>query len=125
MKQKIDINKLREDYEKSCNAYVEVLNDMWNINDGYWVGVGEVYCFLDMECLEMHEIIQCVENNVDIKTYFEWSEYNRFAQEFNQTHIALRAWLMGYHGMPKDDIDKLQRLKSEFEDSVKRYKSMY
>lgn len=120
------IKTLRNDYERACNAYVQALNEMWELGDnGWWGDVGEIYHFLDTESLRMDEIIYCVENNISLDEYFEWSEYYMFAHEFNQNYINLKSWHMGYHGVPKESQEKLRKLKQDFEQTIKNYKETF
>lgn len=119
-------NKLRTDYEKACNAYVEKLKETWEV-DGWWVGedVGTVWCFLDNDFLRMDEIILCVDESIGIDEYREWNDYNTFAAEFNQNAVNLKSWHMGYHGIPKEEQESLRKLKSELEEAVKDCKEKF
>ena len=121
------LRDLRHDYEIACDAYVDALCDKWRISDGWWVNdeIGGSYIFLDTESLRMDEIILCVENDISIDEYFEWSEYNTFAHDFNQNIISIKAWHMGYHGIPKEERDALYKLRQDFEETCKQYKSKY
>lgn len=120
------IKILRDNYERACNAYVQALNEMWELGDsGWWSDVGETYHFLDTESLRMDEIIYCVENNISLDEYFEWSEYYSFAHEFNQNYINLKSWHMGYHGIPKESQENLRKLKQDFEQAIKDYKETF
>lgn len=120
------IKILRDNYERACNAYVQALNEMWELGDnGWWGDVGEIYYFLDTESLRMDEIIYCVENNISLDEYFEWQEYNMFAHEFNQNYINLKSWHMGYHGVPKESQEKFRKLKQDFEQTIKNYKETF
>ena len=121
--------QLRNNYENACNAYVKELEKMWELGEdsGWWAGdaVGEVYCFLDTETLRMDEIITCVEENVSIDEYFKWSEYNTFANEFNQNIINLKSWLMGCPRLSEKEIANLKKLKQDLDDAIKLYKEKF
>ena len=73
------IRVLKENYENACNDYLLALLNMWDVStkDGYWIGdeVGGIYAHGETIFIKMDEIIFCVENNVSMETYMEYSEY--------------------------------------------------
>lgn len=124
-KDKEQIKALREQYEKACNAYREILESRWGVQCE-WSGFDcDLLWFCESECLTMSDLILCVEENIGIEEYFEWSKYNEFAREFNQNVINLRSWHMGYHGIPMDEQETLRKLKTDFEDTIASYKETY
>ena len=122
------IKKLREAYEKAVNDYVAAFLKQFDVDDyyTYWVGgrVGlDVLTFLDLHAVNLDEIIYIVENNVTYDEFCEWESYNIFAMEFNQNKINLQSWHMGYHGLTKEQQQRLIDLKADLNAAMEEYKN--
>lgn len=120
---------LKQEYEHVVKSYTVELNNMWGLEPFYcwWVNneIGGTYCFNDTEALNFDEIIFCVENNVDYKTFSEWSEYCIFANEFNQNIPNLQAWYKGCPRLSAAEQQKLKDIKSDLYAAINDYKKRF
>lgn len=119
--------KLKQDYDKACNAYVVELLRMWELDKFYacWVNE-EVGGLLDYGCgefsMNMDNIVFCVENDIEEKEYHEWLEYCLFAHDFKQDIPSFPSWHMGCPRLSKEQQDKLIALKKNLNDCINEYK---
>ena len=106
------MNKLKIDYEKACNAYLQALLKAWEFDSyyGYWISdeVGGIYEYEAELNINMGDIIYCVENDVTEAQYMEWSEYCIEAHEYGFYTPSLKAWL---HGCPRTSEDTFKHLR--------------
>ena len=113
------LKSLQEKYEASCNAYLCELLNFWELshNYGWWVSneVGGVYCYCDSTFINMEDIVFCVKNSVTKEQYDEWVEYCLWAHNFNQTVPNLKSWLNGCPRASKEEQERLNNLRMEFE----------
>lgn len=125
----ISKEEMRKSFDKVCQQYVDALIEKWELSkpDTWWIAndVGGVLAFNDTGFLSLNDLIFCIEEDVTIEEYYEWSEYNMFAQEFHQNLINLSSWHKGWHGLPKDAQDKLRSLRNDLDVAVKDYKKRY
>lgn len=124
------LTNLRLNYEKACQAYVNALYKLWDVDAIYcwWVGdrVGINLLVINTEhSLSMDDVIFCVENNVGYDEFLDNEEYNVWAREFNLNYINIEHWHMGNHGASEEEREKLSKLKKDFEDTVENYKEKF
>ena len=122
--------ELRLNYEKACQAYVNALYELWNVDAIYcwWVGdrVGVNVLVVNTEhCLSMDDVIFCVENEVSYDEFLDNEDYNSWAIEFGVNCINIKHWHMGNHGAPEEERERLTKLKKDFEDAVDDCKSKF
>jgi len=106
------MNKLKIDYEKACNAYLQALIEAWGLDMhyGYWIAeeVGGIYDYDGGFTINMYDIIYCVENNVTEMQYMEWLDYCVEANEFNLPTPNLKSWM---HGCPRTSPDTFKHFR--------------
>lgn len=119
--------QLREQWEKACNAYLEELLRMWELDKyyAYWIG-DEVGGLFDYGCgvftISMEDIIYCVENGVEETEVMLWQEYIVDASEFGFTTPNLRSWHNGCPRTSAKTFEKLRGLKNELNKAVEEEK---
>ena len=120
------IRHLKEQWERACNAYLLELANMWNweVCYGYWLSneVGSVYFYADSYVIDMDDIRYCVENNVSVEDFSEYSDYNVDACKLGFDNINLRSWHNGCPRLTKEQIQHLYDLKKELNDETERLK---
>jgi hypothetical protein len=116
--------KLRKDWEQACNAYVNELLRMWELDSchGFWIGedVGGIYDYgCGMFTIVIDDIIYCVENGVTRRQYIGWQEYCCDAAEFGFDQPNLKAWM---HGCPRTSekmFKMLRKLKANLDAAIR------
>ena len=113
---------LRQEYEKACNAYLLELANMWGWNCaayGFWVGdaVGEMYCYGDNTCLNMKDIIFCVENDVAEEKFIEYTDYCIKCSEYNFNIPNFESYFYGCK-INQETFNKLDKLKQNLQDCI-------
>jgi len=123
------IRVLRANYEDSCNNYLLTLLNLWDVStkDGYWIGdeVGGIYAHGETIFIKMDEIIFCVENNVSMETYMEYSEYCLKCKEYNFNIPNLPSYFKGCPTVPQETFDKLDAMKEELNKCINDTKSKF
>ena len=121
------IRVLMANYEDACNNYLLALLNMWDLDakNGFWVGnnTGGVYVHEADISLNMSEIIFCVENNVSMETYMEYSEYCLKCKEYNFNIPNLPSYFKGCPTVPQETFDKLDAMKEELNKCINDTKS--
>lgn len=120
---------LRTNYEDACNNYLLTLLNLWELSskDGWWVSdeVGGLYAHGESIFIKMDEIIFCVENNVSMKTYMDYSDYCLKCNEYNFNTPNLKSYFMGCPRVPQDTFDKLDDLKRQLNECINDTKSKF
>ena len=120
---------LKKQFEKAVNDYVDALLCMWELDkhDGYFIGdeVGGIYAHGETIFIKMDEIIFCVENNVSMETYMEYSEYCLKCKEYNFNIPNLPSYFKGCPTVPQETFDKLDAMKEELNKCINDTKSKF
>lgn len=120
---------LRTNYEDACNNYLLTLLNLWDISakDGYWIGdeVGGLYAHGETIFIKMDEIIFCVENNVSMETFMEYSEYCLRCHEYNFNIPNLKSYFKGCPTVPQETFDRLDDLKRQMNECITDTKSKF
>lgn len=113
---------LKTSYEDACNNYLLALLNMWELDakHGYWIGdvVGDSYANGDTVFIDMQNIIFCVENNVCLEKYMEYTEYFINCQEYNFRCPSLEEYVKGCPTIPQETFEKLDELKRRMEECI-------
>lgn len=111
--------KLKKDFEDSCEAYVKAMLNNFEIDRSscFWVAdeVGGVFMVGDMLSLNMQDIVYIVDNSISYDDCVDWQDYNLWANEFNFNHLNLKSWHMGAPRVPQETFEKLRGMKKEME----------
>lgn len=117
---------LRDKFYIVCSLYVNELERMWDLNhaDGYWIGeeVGGLYDNAGFITISLLDIIYCVEHDISLEEFLEYQDYNVKALDFNFHTINLKSWHMGCPRMPKESIERLEKLREEMMNIVEKEK---
>ena len=120
--QKVIKKKLRAQYEKACNAYVNELLKMWDLEAcyGYWNSdkPGTIYHYGDTHNLSMEDIIYIVENDIERDEVLEWEDYLLDAHEFHFNLPNLQSWHKGCPRVPEITFARLRAMKADLEKAV-------
>lgn len=120
---------LRQKFNAVANEYLDAFLKMFDIDEsyGYWVAgeVGGQYAYGDDLFVDFSDMMYVVDNNVPKSTFDEWLGYCVFALEFGQTTPNLKSWVKGCPRLSKREIERLQKLRRDFEVTCKRYKNKY
>lgn len=120
---------IKEQYEKACNAYVDKLLTLFEVDksDCWWVAeeVGGVFIVGDMLSLNMQDIVYIVDNDIPYDDCCEWQDYNWRADEFHFNAINIKSWHMGAPRVPQEVFDKLRKMKEELNNLVEETRNKY
>lgn len=120
---------LRTNYEDACNNYLLTLLNLWDLNacDGYWISdeVGGLYAHGDTIFIHMNEIVFCVENNVSMETFMDYTDYYIKCKEYNFNVPDFKSYFNGCHKVPQETFDKLDKLKEEMDRCINDAKSKF
>ena len=129
------LKELTDDYERACNAWVEELLRMWELDGhyGYWAdGTGNNYIYGDCGMtLRMDEIIYCVTEAVSEDEYWSRHEYILEALKYNLQLPSIQAWHTGFedearqrpfHRTTEETFERFRKLKSELEEAIEAEK---
>ena len=110
---------LRTNYEDACNNYLLTLLNLWeqSAKDGYSLG--------ETVFIKMDEIIFCVENNVSMETFMDYSDYCLKCNEYNFNVPNLKSYFMGCPRVPQETFDKLDDLKRQMNECINDTKSKF
>ena len=105
------IAMLQQNLKKAVDGYLTAfLKQMeWDAFYGYWVAddcMG-IYAYGDEHFIPFGDIVYAVNNNVTKKELIENEEYNVWADNNGQHTINLESWHMGYHGVSKEERERL------------------
>ena len=75
--------------------------------------IGGVICYGDDIFLTLNEIIFCYENDVDMDTVSEWTEYCVQADELGFGRITLEQWVEGYPRISQEVFDKISDMRHD------------
>ena len=120
---------LKEQFETACNGYLLELHNMWGLSskDGYWIcdEVGGLYAHGESIFIKMDEIIFCVENNVSMETFMEYSEYCLKCNEYNFNIPNLKSYFKGCPTVPQETFDRLDDLKRQMNECINDTKNKF
>lgn len=126
MASKNDKKVFRDKFNVACSLYVNELERMWELNhaDGYWIGeeVGGLYDNAGFITISLLDIIYCVEHDISLEEFLEYQDYNVKALDFNFHTINLKSWHMGCPRMPKESIERHEKLREEMMNIVEKEK---
>lgn len=113
----------REYFEKGCNEYLRLFCEKhdFDFEDAKesWVGgqtVGVVCCgdyFIDIR-----DIITDIDKDAPNDEYEKWYAYTLDAHNLGLTTPNYESWLKGCPRSSQEDIERLFKLRREFEDAV-------
>ena len=111
--------KLKKDFEDSCEAYVKAMLNNFEIdrNSCFWVAdeVGGVFMVGDRLSLNMQDIVYIVDNGISYDDCVDWQDYNLCANEFNLNMLNLKSWHTGAPRIPHETFEMLQGMKKVIE----------
>ena len=126
--------ELKQNLEKAVDAYVNALFELWAGPDkgepcyskehGWWIG-GDftgVYCYDDVYCISLPDLVYVVENAIDVDIYLEWQHYCTEAAEFGFATPTLRSWHNGCPRLSQSDFDEIHRQKRELNELINQTK---
>ena len=123
------IAMLRQNFEKAVDDYLTAFLKQvdWDRFYGYWIAhdCTGFYAYGDQHFISIADIIYSVDNNVTNKELVECEEYNVWATNNGQSTISLASWHKGYHGVPKDGREKIDKLRMELNELIKETKEKY
>lgn len=117
---------LREQFQKTANEYLTILLQMfeWDSYYGYWSdGAGSLYCYAEDHVLTYDQIRFIVENDVDYSVYLSWHDYCSWCRCFDFEQPNLPSWVKGCPRLTKEQMNHLDKLRKDFEDTVAAYKN--
>ena len=121
------IDQLRKNYEEACNAYLNELLSMWELDSfyGYWVGeeVGGLYDYEGGFTINMSNIIYCVENKVKMPEYEAYTDYcvrvhNIFGNREPVPNFP--SWHKGCPRHSEEKLYRLERMQKDVEDLIEK-----
>lgn len=120
---------LKDNFEKGCNGYLNELLYLWELSskDGFWIAneVGGLYAHGETIFINMAEIIFCVENNVSMETYMDYSDYCLKCKEYNFNIPNLPSYFKGCPTVPQETFDRLDDLKRQMNECINDTKSKF
>lgn len=128
MKEKDKVPTMFGELNKLADKYVDALIALWNKGGeddpsfdkvyGYWVGNDRtgVWCYADDFYLSFADLVYCVENGVSYEECRAWLDYCVEADSLGLDTINLRSWHLGAPRVPRESIDKLHKLRNDFQD---------
>jgi len=128
-----ETEKLFKDYENACTAIAEAFLNKQFGEDGepfitvddkfvWWVDVGGVLCYGDLPPYSFADILTDLKEDApkgEIDKYNEWAlrcSYLKIEPKCNY-----RSWLHGAPHITDEALDRLEKMKKEFEDEIKKY----
>lgn len=118
-----DKKKLKENYEKACNAYLEVFccKHGFPYESGTeWVNkeVGGVACCGDYY-FDMNTICTDIDSDAPEGEVLIWYDYTLDASEFNLPVPNYKHWLMGCPRTAKEWFDNMHTKREELDNLIK------
>lgn len=123
------VNSLRKSFDKAVADYVTAfLKQMgWDEYYGGWVA-GDctgIYTYGDEYFVNLSDIIFCVDNAVSEKELVKWHDYCTWASDFGQSIPSLSAWVRGCPRLSCKEMERLDKLRRDFNDVCKEMKEKY
>lgn len=120
---------LAANYKDACNNYLLALLSMWDLDAkrGYWASdeVGGLYSYDGEFAINMQEIIFCVENDVPLSTFMNYTVYCVRCGEYNFNIPTLESYYNGCSVVPQETFDRLDALKDELNKCIEDTKSKF
>lgn len=113
----------REYFEKGCNEYLRLFCEKHDFDfldaKRSWVGnnIGTIVCCGDF-FVDMRDIITDIDKDAPNGEYENWYEYTLDAHNLGLTTPNYESWLKGCPRSSQEDIERLFKLKKDFEDAV-------
>lgn len=119
----VDKNKLKEDYERACNAYLNAFCSKHGFQHemgAEWVNkeIGGVACCGDCY-FDMATIRADIDSDASEYEIFRWYDYTLDASEFNLPVPNYRHWLMGCPRTAKEWFDNMRTKREELDNLIK------
>lgn len=125
----MDKEKLRTDFDKAVDAYLDALVEMygWDSYYGGWVAADRtgVYAYAEDVFINLSDIIYIVDNDVPKEEFDKWYSYCLWANDFNMTIPTLPAWVKGAPRASKAEMERLEKLRQEFNDACNDIKERF
>ncbi len=116
--------KLKSDYENACNNYLmQLLND-WKVC-GYWVGdeIGGVYCFNDDYFIGLNDIIYCVDNDIELDSYIDFSDYIVRCDKYNLDSEPFKCFIEKGPTYTEEEFNMLDERYKYLSDAINEMKA--
>ncbi len=108
---------IKTDYEKAVAAYVKAFCKRMEMSFGHWVGdeVGGMADFNDYFTVSFLDVKMCVDMDVTRDTFIAWYDYGVEVDSLGikATIPNLKSWLMGFRGLPEEDIERFKQMKRD------------
>lgn len=122
----MDKEKLKDDFNKAVDAYLEAFLKMyeWDSFYGGWVAEDRtgVYTYADDVYVSLSDIIYIVDNDVPKEEFNKWYSYCLWAHDFNMTIPTLPAWVKGAPRASESEMERLEKMRQEFNDACNEVK---
>ena len=124
------LEELRDNYNNACNAYLDELIKMWELDKayGFWVAseVGGTYIYGDTGlCIDMDNIIYVVNNNVSRREYMEWLDYCVWCGGYEFASPTLKSWMSGCPRIGVEVQNRLDSMKNELDKLISETKEQF
>lgn len=119
----MNINKLKTDYRKACDAYLERFCELIEMDMHYadWVDVGGVANIGDYY-VSMQDMITAVEHNVCYEQFIKWYDYTVRCATANLSGCNLYNWLHNCPVYTDEQIERLEKACKAANDARAEYK---
>lgn len=122
----MDKEKLKNDYENACNAYLKAFcekHEFYGLDnpETFWIGdqVGGIANCGDFT-FDMATIVTDIDKDAPEEELLKWYDYTIEASEFNLPVPNLDHWLMGCPITPSKWFENMRAKRKEFEDLLKQ-----
>ena len=126
MEEKTKTEELRRQYDAACNAYLDELLRMWELDGcyGYWNSdrPGTMYHYGETHNLSMENITYIVDNAIGEDEVLAWEDYLLDAGEYGFTLPNLESWHNGCPRTPQEVFDRLSAMHHEIDNLVEEEK---
>lgn len=123
------IKHLHEKYSSVCNEYLRIFCEKYDrdFDPDCWVGgkVGEIAQITEDTFVDLRDMITDCEIAKNRREYFLWSDYIEQVSLLNLRRLNYESWLKGAPRIPQDTIDRLFKMRRDFEDECERTREDY